>query len=133
MEGATDAEATAIARQTASEAGISVMKPDPGLPGLAFADATGVLTASAIREAQASAHPYARSLGRFGGTVTVRYRALLHELADDPGELHDQIVAAITSGDRAPLEAWLDARYGAGCFARLFRAPSFSPGPEPVS
>jgi hypothetical protein len=132
MEGATDAEATYIARQTAKEVGITVMKPDPGLPGLAFTDATGGLTTKAIHDAQASAHPYARSLGRFGGMVTVRYRALLQELADDPGQLHEQIVAAMTSGDRGPLEAWLDARHGPGCFARLFRAPSFGTGPEPV-
>jgi hypothetical protein len=132
MEGATDAEATAIARQAAGEAGIIVMQPDPGLSGLALADATGVLTLRAIRDAQASAHPYARSLGRFNLTVTARYRALLRELAPDPAELHDQIMMAMTSGDRAPLEEWLDARHGPGCFPRLFRTPSFGPEPEPV-
>jgi hypothetical protein len=125
-------QATAIARQAAGEAGITDMKPDAGVLGLAVADATGVLTTRAIQAAQASAHPYARALGRFGGTVTARYRALLHQLADDPGELHRQIVAAMTSGDRVPLEAWLDARHGSGCFARLFRARSFGTEPEPI-
>ena len=60
--------------------------------------------------------------------MTTRYRALLRELADDPGELHGQFVMALVSGDRAPLEAWLDARHGPGCLARLFRAPSFGAG-----
>jgi hypothetical protein len=129
MEGATDAEATAIARQTVKAAGITVMEPDAGLPGMALADATGVLTTKAMLDAQASAHHYAQSLGRFNGTVTARYRALLRELADDPGELHDQIVMAMISGDRRPLKAWLAARHGPGCFARLFRSPSFVPEP----
>jgi len=133
MEGATDAEATAITRRAATEAGIVAMKPDPGLPGLAFADATGILTARRIMDAQGSAHPYARSLGRFNQAVTARYRAFLCELASDPAELHDLIVMAMTSGNRVPLEAWLDARRGPGCFARLFRAPSFGPEPKPVT
>jgi hypothetical protein len=36
------------------------------------------------------------------------------------------------SGDLAALEAWLDARHGAGSFARMFRAPSFGAEPELV-
>ena len=34
------------------------------------------------------------------------------------------------SGDLTSLEAWLDARHGPGCFARLFRAPSFDAEPD---
>jgi hypothetical protein len=79
-----------------------------------------------------SDHPYARSLGRFGRTVTLRYRALLSELDASPADTHGQIVAAMISGDIAPLEAWLDARHGPGSFARMFRAPSFVGEPELV-
>jgi hypothetical protein len=75
MEGATDAEATAVARQAAATCGTIVMDPEPGPPGLAFADTTGTITAS--EAALSSGHPHARSLGRFGRTVTARYRALL--------------------------------------------------------
>lgn len=132
MEGATDAEATAVARQAAAACGVTVMDPEPGAPGLALADVAGTITADGIQAALASEHLYARSLGRFGRTVTMRYRALLAELADDPAEAHGQFIAAMTSGDIAPLEAWLDARHGPGCFARLFRAPSFDAVPEPV-
>jgi hypothetical protein len=39
-------------------------------------------------------------------------------------DAHSQIVAAMISGDLAPLEAWLDARHGPGSFAGMFRAPS---------
>ena len=42
MEGATDAEATAIARQTAESCGIVVEDPELGMTSLALADATGV-------------------------------------------------------------------------------------------
>ena len=45
---------------------------------------------------------------------------------------HSQIAAAMISGDLAPLEAWLDARHGAGSFARMFRTPSFVGEPELV-
>jgi hypothetical protein len=70
-------------------------------------------------------HPYARSLGRFGRTVTLRYRALLSELDASPADGHSQIVGAMISGDLAPLEAWMDVRHGPGSFARMFRAPAF--------
>ena len=105
MEGATDAEATAIARQTAGSCQITSLDPDPGVPGLALADATGTLTVDRIEAALTSGHPYMRSLGRFGRTVTMRYRELLAELERDPGEAHGQFIAAMISGDLAPLEA----------------------------
>jgi hypothetical protein len=132
MEGATDVEATAIARQTAESCGIAVMNPELGMPGLAFADATGTVTASSIEAALSLDHPYARSLARFDRAVTARYRALLAELGSDPDEAHRQFIAAMIDGDLVPLEAWLDARHGPGCFARLFRTPSSDAMPELV-
>jgi hypothetical protein len=132
MEGATDAEATAISRQTAASCGITSMDPEPGTPGLALADATGTLAAGDAGDALASGHPYARSLGRFGRTVTTRYPALLAELDTEPGQAHGQFVTAMINGDVAPLEAWLDARHGPDAFARLFRAPSCGAEPERV-
>jgi hypothetical protein len=129
MEGATDAEATAIARQAARSCGITSMDPEPGLPGLALADATGTVTADGNVTALMSDHPYARSLGQFARTVTLRYRALLSELDAHPADAHGQIVAAMISGDLAPLEAWLDARHGRDAFARMFRAPSYDMEP----
>ena len=132
MEGATDAEATAIAQKTAQSCGITSTDLEACLPGLAFADVTGTVTACGIEAVLLSDHPYARSLGRFGRTVTLRYRALLSELDASAADAHGQIVAAMISGDLAPLEAWLDARHGPGSFARMFRAPSSGAEPELV-
>lgn len=129
MEGATDAEATSITWQAAQSCGITGTDVEPGLPGLAFADVTGTVTAGGIEAALLPDHPYARSMGRFGSTVTLRYRALLSELDASPADAHSQIVATMISGDLAPLEAWLDARHGPGSFARMFRVPA--PGAEP--
>jgi hypothetical protein len=129
MEGATDAEATAVARQPAQSCGITGTDVEAGLPGLVLADVTGTVTAGGIEAALLLDHPYARSLGRFGRTVTLRYRALLSELGVSPADAHSQIVAAMISGDLAPLEAWLDARHGPGSFTRMFRAPTS--GAEP--
>jgi hypothetical protein len=129
MEGATDAEATAIARQAAQSCGITGTDVEAGLPGLVFADVTGTVTAAGIEAALLLDHPYTRSLGRFGRTVTLRYRALLSELGVSPADAHSQIVAAMISGDLAPLDALLDARHGPGSFARMFRAPAC--GAEP--
>jgi hypothetical protein len=130
MEGATDAEATAIARQAAQSCGITSADPGAGLPGLAFADATGTITTGGIEAALLLDHPYARALGRFGSTVTLRYRALLSELDSSAADAHSQIVAAMISGDLAPLEAWLDARHGPGSFTRMFRARLSSQSPS---
>jgi len=132
MEGATDAEATAIARQGAQSCGITGTGFEAGLPGLAFADVTGTVTADGIGAALLLDHPYARSLGRFGRTVTLRYRALLGELDASPDDAHSQIVAAMISGEVTPLGAWLDARHGPGAFARMFRAPASDTEPELV-
>jgi hypothetical protein len=93
---------------------------------------TGTITADGTETALRSDHPYARSLGRFGRTVTLRYRALLSELDAGPADAHSQITAAMISGDLAPLQAWLDARHGPGSFTRMFRAPSSGAEPELV-
>ena len=133
MEGATDAEATAIARQAAQSCGITGAGPGAGMPGLAFADLTGTVTADGTEAALSLDHPYSRSLTRFARTVTLRYRALLSELDASPAEAHSQIVTAMISGNLAPLEAWLNARHGPGSFARMFRsAAGFAEEPELV-
>jgi hypothetical protein len=62
MEGATDAEATGIARQTADSGGISDTDLPEDILASAFADATGTLTADAVRAALASGHPYLRAI-----------------------------------------------------------------------
>jgi hypothetical protein len=133
MEGATDAEATRIARQTAESCGITSMEPDAPVRGLARADVTGTVTVGLAGAALSSGHPYARSLGRFARTVTLRYQALLTGLARDPADAHGQFAAAMVSGDTGPLEAWLDARHGPGSFAGLFRSAAFDGAPELVS
>jgi hypothetical protein len=99
---------------------------------LAFVDVTGTSTAGGIEAALLSDHPYALSLGSFGSTVTLRYRALLSKLDANPAEAHSHIVTAIISGDPTPLEAWLDARHGPSSFARMFRAPASGGEPELV-
>ena len=129
MEGATDTEATAIARKTAQSCGITSADLGAGVPGLAFADITGTITADGAEATLLLDHPYARSLARFARTVTFRYRALLSEFGASPADAHSQITAAMISGELAPLEAWLDARHGVGSFARMFRAPAFAGEP----
>jgi hypothetical protein len=129
MEGASDAEATAIARQAAEKSGVTVERVDTSLNRLALAEATGVATVGMMTEMAEEGHAYARSMSQFNQAVTSRYHALLRELATDPAELHTQFVRAIVSGDRAQVEAWLDAHHGPRCFTRLFRAPAFG---EPV-
>jgi transcriptional regulator with XRE-family HTH domain len=115
--------------------------PD-GMLASAFADATGTLTADAVRAALASGHPYLRAVGSFSSAVTMRYEALLRDLAEDPAGLHRRFVTAMASGGLVPLEGWLDARHGPGFFARRFRTPAFdaaagqsgdaAPGREPA-
>ena len=51
MEGATDAEATAVARQTAESCGITITEPEPGASGPALADTTGTITVGCIEAA----------------------------------------------------------------------------------
>lgn len=113
IEGATDAEATAIARKTAQSCGIAGTDLDAGLAGPAFADVTGTITAGDTEAALLPDHPHALSLARFARAVTLRYRALLSEFGASAANAHSQITAAMISGELAPLEAWLDARHGA--------------------
>jgi hypothetical protein len=131
MEGATDTEATTIARQAAATAGITGMAGPACVARYAFEDTTGTLTATAIKDASAAGHPYLRALAGFNSAVTGRYRALVRQLADDPGQLHHHFVASMISGDLAELEQWLDARHGPGCFASTFRAPAGNPAAGP--
>jgi hypothetical protein len=49
MEGATDAEATGIARQAGQSCGITGTDPEAGLTGLAFADVTGTVCRAKTR------------------------------------------------------------------------------------
>jgi hypothetical protein len=125
MEGATDTEATTIARHAAAAYGIASLDGPAAIAGPAFADTTGTLTADDVRRASIAGHPYLRALGGFGHAVTMRYRALLAELAKDPGDLHDQFVTAMISGDPTALHAWLDTRHGPSCFTSFFRAPGW--------
>ncbi len=97
----------------------------------AFEDTTVALPATAIKDASAAAHSYLRALAGFNSAVTGRYRALVRQLADDPGELHQHFVAAMISGDLTELEHWLDARHGPGCFASTFRAQAWNLAPGP--
>jgi hypothetical protein len=131
MEGATDTEATTIAWQAAAAAGITGMDGPAAVARYAFQDTTGTLTPATIEDARAAAHPYLRALAGFNRAVTGRYRALMHRLADDPGELHQHFIVAMISGELTGLEQWLDARHGAGCFARTFRAPAWNSAAGP--
>ena len=70
-----------------------------------LADTTGTITVGCIEAALSSEHPCTRSLGKFGRTVTLRYRALLAELDAESGEAHGQFIAAMISGDLISLEA----------------------------
>jgi hypothetical protein len=127
IEGATDTEATATARRAAAAAGITSMDGPECVARHAFADTTGTLTATAIQQAGAATHPYLRALAGFNRAVTGRYRALLRQLADDPAELHQHIVAAMITGSLTGLERWLDTRHGPGCFTRTFKTPGWNP------
>jgi hypothetical protein len=129
MEGATDTEATSIAREAAKLCGITDMGSPAELAPYAYLDLTGTLTRQAIDAALGTSHPYLRSLGIFNRTVTVRYRTLLDELADEPDDLHAIFVAAIISGDLTALDRWLATRHGPGTFARLFKATSWDAPP----
>jgi hypothetical protein len=129
MEGATDIEATTIARCAAKKAGLDDLQDPPGIGPRAFADTTGTLTSAAIEQACRAPHPYLNALGGFARFVTSRYRSLLAELGDEDGEPHQRVIDAMISGDLAKLEAWLDRHHGKGCFAALFQAAGWYPLP----
>jgi len=125
MEGATDSEATTIARMTAAVAGISAMDGPPGIAGYAYQDTTGTLTSRAAAKAMTSPDPYLRALGSFSHIITRRYQNFADSLGGQPGELHQVIVAAMISGSLTALETWLDARHGPAAFARYFQSPAW--------
>jgi hypothetical protein len=125
MEGATDAEATSIACEAAKLYGITDMGSPAELAPYAYPDLTGTLTRQAADAALGTMHPYLRSLGIFNRTVTARYETLLHELANEPDDLHAIFVVAIISGDLTALNRRLDSRHGLGTFARRFKATSW--------
>lgn len=130
MEGATDTEATAIARRTAITAGLDHMDGPPSTSAWAFADTTGILQPAAIEQANRSANRYLKALGGFACAVTRRYQTLLTELADDHGQLHQLILTAMINGNLTGLKAWLnhdddhqgEHQHLPDCFSALFQA-----------
>lgn len=137
MEGATDREASAIARHAAQHLGITV--PD-GIDRFAYLDATGQLTCDTLSRlprngpdagTPPTADRFLAAMGSYARAVNNRYRVFLGEIGgQDADELHTLIAMAMVSGSVAGLSSWLDARRGPGAFAALFRAASYD-GPEP--
>jgi hypothetical protein len=123
MEGATDTEATAIARMTATGAGISAMDGPPAIARYAYQDTTGTLTSTG--PAMTSPDPYLRALGGFNHAITRRCQSFTAGLGGQPGELHHIVVAAMISGDLTALETWLDARNGPRTFAGYFESATW--------
>lgn len=138
MEGATDREASAIARHAAEHLGIAI---PGGTDRFAFLDVTGQLTCEALSclpetgpdpESPATADRFLAAMGSYARGVNNRYRAFLAEIGGlESADLHTIITTAMISGSLASLSAWLDARRGPGSFAGLFRAASYR-GPEPA-
>ncbi|MEU8040853.1 hypothetical protein [Streptosporangium sp. NPDC049078] len=138
MEGATDREASAIARQAAQRLGIA---EPTGVDRFAFRDVTGRLAGDDLahlpaqqapaEQRTASRQDFLAALAAYGRGVNNPYRAFLADIGgSDADGLHDVIVSTMISGCLAPLSAWLDQRHGLGAFAALFRAASYC-GPEP--
>lgn len=137
MEGATDREASSMARQAAHLVGMT--EPD-GTDRYAYRDVVGRLTEDdlahlpAEREDDAqrsTAEGFLGAMGSYARGVNGRYAAFLSEIGGtESGELHDHIAKAMISGSVASLSAWLDARLGPGAFAALFRSTSYG-GPDP--
>jgi hypothetical protein len=128
MEGATDTEATTIARITAADAGISTMDGPPGIARYAWQDTTGTLTSGA--PSMTSPDPYLRALSGFHHAITRPYQhftAALSALPGERGELHHLVVTAMVSGSLTALEAWLDARNGPRTFVSYFLSPAWDP------
>ncbi|WP_165975776.1 hypothetical protein [Actinomadura rubrisoli] len=129
MEGATDREATAVARTTAERCGIT--RPGRGIDRLAFGDVTGKpdLGSSAFGTGIAES-AYSTALHGFWRDITARYAATLRELGgDEHGELHRTIVSAMISGDRRSVGAWLEQRHGPKPFGAAFGVPRGHHGP----
>ncbi|MET8985802.1 hypothetical protein ABZW49_10175 [Nonomuraea wenchangensis] len=137
MEGATDREASSIARQAAHRVGIA--EPD-GVDRFAFRDVVGRLTADDLTRLPAeqdddaqrlTVNGFLAAMGSYARGVNRRYGAFLVEIGGAESEtLHDLLLTAMISGAVAPLSAWLGARHPGG-FTNLFRAASYA-GPEPA-
>jgi hypothetical protein len=137
QEGATDREASSIARHAAQHLGLAI---PAGTDRFAFLDATGQLTCETL--SRLPRHPpgagtpptedrFLAAMGSYARSVNGRYRVFLGEVGgQEADELHTLITTAMISGSVASLSAWLDARRGPGAFAALFRAASYD-GPEP--
>lgn len=139
MEGASDREATAIAREAARQAGVG--EPAGTMGRYAWRDVTGRLTSDDLDQLDdagaltgvpsEAAVAFLSAMGRFNRNVNARYEAFLAEVGgDDSEELHTRIVTAMISGSLAGLTSWLDKRHGRGAFADLFRSPAYQ-GSEP--
>lgn len=64
----------------------------------------------------------------YGRLVTAPYAVFLAEIGGPAAEeLHSRVLLATLTGDLAPLERWLDKRYGPGEFVALFRSGSYAP------
>ncbi|MEZ0115141.1 hypothetical protein ABH920_009176 [Catenulispora sp. EB89] len=120
MEGAFDREATAVVRETARTARIEC--PADGPDRLAFLDATGNGPS-----APETGDSWLTAMNGYSRLVTVPYAAFLAEIGGPAAdELHGRIVRATLTGDLAPLERWLDKRYGPGEFVALFRSENYA-------
>lgn len=120
MEGAFDREATAVVREKARAAGIEC--PADGIDRYAFLDATGIRPGTAE-----TGNPWLAAMNGYDRLVTAPYAAFLAEIGGPAvEELHDRVVRATLTGDLAPLEHWLDTRYGPGEFVALFRSGTYA-------
>ncbi|MFF2953759.1 hypothetical protein ACFVVU_20755 [Kitasatospora sp. NPDC057965] len=130
MEGATDQEARTIAAEVADRLGLAERITEPDR--LAFSDTTGRLEPSDFD----SAHPgvaahFQLAMAGYEHGVGMRYRRFLAEMGGtEEAALHGLIVAAMIGGDVSGLTGWLDRRYGARAFPRIFRSPAYT-GPDP--
>ncbi|WP_194904884.1 hypothetical protein [Catenulispora rubra] len=121
MEGAFDREATAIVSETARTVGIEC--PADGTDRHAFLDATGNGPSD-----PESSDSWPTAMIGYSRLVTAPYAAFLAEVGGPAtAELHGRIVRAALTGDLAPLERWLDKRYGPGEFVALFRSENYAP------
>ncbi|MFC9741190.1 hypothetical protein [Streptomyces noursei] len=129
MEGACDAEARSISRQTAARFGFT--EPLDSLGTLTYRDMTGTLTKGDTERAAGLSGSdeqtrYAAALGGYETGVNRPYARFLEEFA--PGEedaCHTRLLGAIISGDVGTLGAWLDDRRGPGTVSGLFRTSRY--------
>ncbi len=120
MEGAFDREATAVVRDVAATAGITC--PTASMDRYAWHDSTGDGLSAPDR-----ANPWLTAMNGYAALVTAPYAAFLGEIGGpDSDELHELIIRATLDGNLAPLQSWLEDRYGPGEFMALFRSSAYS-------